>query len=612
MSVHFLEERLPEGFEPNRLGQSSSGENNIGHLISLIESPLTHERPNVYVVFITDGKEVESYKWTIRNTDRDMPDIKITTSIGRIAWRPGIDTEKNESETYQITVDIIRSGDIVDFMNLEQVVKKPDHLFEDAISPKINKKQRERLKSIAGFNVGNRLVLSRLYYDFPAACSDKLRCVLLYASGLNKKDSESLQLKYSKKHLGPNKVIEIKKVQSKVSLLRGNRNRGIAGLSPALVAHYCLNCTGVKDSDIKSLRNLKKAYNDLDEYKKIDICNILRFPKSNIEMLSQLSDKFIEKWEQFAEEEELEKPTRLKRKALVLATFFETGGPRLTAINKKKSKFRLKKTGLPSATKVALRISAIELFLLQNNPAQKLIDEWKGYKDEKDEKGKNKVYRHFRQGIFHYISISISYKKQGVLNGQALGDWIMENIVSIRLPDKVCTSVNKFALENGTKPYNKIFINKSIKKALEEVFDVVKKEEAIQITQIGGFVPRLISGRKKLSKHARGLGIDFDFRTNPMLTKAEERKLEDAFNIKLVGKRLNFVEAFTLNEKFMQAPDNFLGFDITDSAIYRLYKYKYSGGLMTLRKELVEAMKKEFDWGGNWEFPKDFMHFEKK
>src|SRR5688572_8432069 len=89
MPVRKTESRLPEGFSPGDLGQSAQSADSSAVLISFIQSPLVVNRPNTYVVFVTNSgmaTGTASYEWTITENS-GTPAIQ-TTTIGEFNYTP--------------------------------------------------------------------------------------------------------------------------------------------------------------------------------------------------------------------------------------------------------------------------------------------------------------------------------------------------------------------------------------------------------------------------------------------------------------------------------------------------------------------------------------------
>lgn len=67
MPARKTESRLPDGFTANDLGEAAQAQENNAVVISFIKSPLVIARPNTYVVLVTDASAASaasSYEWT--------------------------------------------------------------------------------------------------------------------------------------------------------------------------------------------------------------------------------------------------------------------------------------------------------------------------------------------------------------------------------------------------------------------------------------------------------------------------------------------------------------------------------------------------------------------
>jgi hypothetical protein len=89
MPVRKTESRLPDGFTGGDFGQSAQSADSNAVLISYVQSPLVVNRPNTYVVFVTDAgmaAGTASYEWTFIE-DGNAPATQ-TTAIGEVTYTP--------------------------------------------------------------------------------------------------------------------------------------------------------------------------------------------------------------------------------------------------------------------------------------------------------------------------------------------------------------------------------------------------------------------------------------------------------------------------------------------------------------------------------------------
>lgn len=89
MPARKTESRLPDGFTSDDLGESAQAQEGNAALISYIKSPLVIARPNTYVVFVTDAATAtaaSSYEWTF--TENGAVTTTQTTLVGEFTYVP--------------------------------------------------------------------------------------------------------------------------------------------------------------------------------------------------------------------------------------------------------------------------------------------------------------------------------------------------------------------------------------------------------------------------------------------------------------------------------------------------------------------------------------------
>ncbi|SHM62035.1 hypothetical protein SAMN05444266_109218 [Chitinophaga jiangningensis] len=89
MAVRKTESRIPAGLQPSDLGQALVAPDNRCCMVSFIHSPLVLNRENTYVVFVTDAAlagNISNYEWTF--TENASPPSVQTTESGEITYIP--------------------------------------------------------------------------------------------------------------------------------------------------------------------------------------------------------------------------------------------------------------------------------------------------------------------------------------------------------------------------------------------------------------------------------------------------------------------------------------------------------------------------------------------
>jgi hypothetical protein len=89
MGVRRIETRLPEGLQPDDLGEAMAATDGRCALVSFLTSPLPAGHENTYVVFVTDSAlagSVQSYEWVIEE-DGAFPSTQ-KTDVGELTYQP--------------------------------------------------------------------------------------------------------------------------------------------------------------------------------------------------------------------------------------------------------------------------------------------------------------------------------------------------------------------------------------------------------------------------------------------------------------------------------------------------------------------------------------------
>ena len=89
MSVRKTESRLPDGVEPGELGENALSTDGQSAIVSFVSSPVVAGRENTYVVFVTDpglGSDVTQFEWTFGENGSAV--VSQTTEHGEFAYKP--------------------------------------------------------------------------------------------------------------------------------------------------------------------------------------------------------------------------------------------------------------------------------------------------------------------------------------------------------------------------------------------------------------------------------------------------------------------------------------------------------------------------------------------
>jgi hypothetical protein len=299
VAVRKTESRIPSNFQATDLGQAVIAEDGRCSLVSFATAPIVVNRENVYVVFVTDAALADvahTFEWTFTENGAS-PDVN-TTPFGQLSYVP-------QSTGY---LDVIMR--ILDSANSEQArltltqeVTIPNPFLEAIIS---------NTNDEPGPGVGNPDVIRELvndhivYYDAvslktPEAGDGFQRFVssIVYDGALERSASQR------KQHI--EKLAE--SLNSPVSdfTTLASQGIGVCGIRLALLAMIVpqgtsplLDWTELPELPPKRSfadEQLRQKLGALDEEVCIDLFNLARFPKSNINrcanILEVLRDRYF-------------------------------------------------------------------------------------------------------------------------------------------------------------------------------------------------------------------------------------------------------------------------------------------------------------------------------
>jgi hypothetical protein len=299
MAVRKTESRLPAGFQPSDLGQALASADGHCILVSCFTEPLVAGYENSYVIFVTDpglAAAAASYRWTFslngngdtpRNTDTGII-FEVPRSLGTLAVEASV---------------LDAGGTALAVIQLEQEVVEPCAELEARIAD-----AAEQPGAGVGDPVSLRELVNQysLYYQqvTPSAAEDpaalrrftfmvamngavrrtrfeRRRRLDELASALNDATADFAQLAAS--GVG---VCEIRPV-----LLAMTGNAGAAPLLP------WAELPERNDQRALGDENLRLQLGAMPEPDRIDLYNILRFPKTNVthcaRILEALRDRYF-------------------------------------------------------------------------------------------------------------------------------------------------------------------------------------------------------------------------------------------------------------------------------------------------------------------------------
>jgi hypothetical protein len=326
MPVRKTESRLPDGFTAADLGQSATAAGNKIALVSFFSSPCALRQTQVYVVFVADpavASTVGNYEWTFAN---GATPTQLQTDDGITQFTPQslgalTVTVKVKGGGGAVLHTITLSQQVIALNNdLEVLIDQQESNVPDAAHPDTS---RELVNEIRGYiNVLLPGTANELY--------NKAISSLAYARCM-----ESEQFR---RHLALERIAKvINSGNHKDFLSETKEGFGTCKTRPQLLAMF-LKRQGatqpyidlVELPDAKASRPavekaIAKAFNDatkVTEEHKIDLFNLLRFPKSHLAMVKLVIDGLQAKYFSSATVPDV---LKVKAKATSLLTQFETG-----------------------------------------------------------------------------------------------------------------------------------------------------------------------------------------------------------------------------------------------------------------------------------------------
>jgi hypothetical protein len=280
MPVRKTERRIPEGLLPDDLGQSVSAENGQAALISYIISPLVVNRPNTYVAFITDpnlADSIQNFEWTV--TENDIAAAPHLTATGEFIYVPHSTGNLNIALRFldggnQEVAGLAMAQEIVDTNGeLEELI----HTSADQPGP-----------GIGNLDVARELVNDHNpYYQSvslqTAEAGDGFKQFVfsMVSDGVLQKNAAQ------RKELLDQLAVSLNNGTSDFSTLIAE-GAGVCKIRMTMLAMISSNglaWTELPEDPTLRLsadEQLRQTLAELDENKKIDLYNLVRFPKSNI------------------------------------------------------------------------------------------------------------------------------------------------------------------------------------------------------------------------------------------------------------------------------------------------------------------------------------------
>lgn len=278
MAARKTESRIPDNLQPEDLGQATTS--NGVSLISFVTSPLVVDRSNHYVVMISNAaiaSAAQSYEWSV--SENGNPATSSVTNVGELTVDP------QQTGTFQVTVNVRDGGNaVLATVVLNQHVVSTSEELEDLIADA----HAQPGPAMADPDALRELINEHnLYYKDvttqnpePLAGFRKLVFNMAFEGVMKKSPSERM------KHLDQlATAINSGDTDFATVSMQGAGLCSVRLLLLAMTVPNMIPWTLLpEDPSERTLaeQEIYQALSALDEAKKIDLFNLVRFPKSNV------------------------------------------------------------------------------------------------------------------------------------------------------------------------------------------------------------------------------------------------------------------------------------------------------------------------------------------
>lgn len=287
MPVSKAEQRIPSGFVVADLGQVVAASGNRAYLISYYASPVARGHKQSYVALVTDGglqSSVDSYQWQVLSED-------VSTTDGVWEYTP----EVVGSFTLNLTLKD-GGGATLETLSLEQRVISPNEDLENLVA------QSNTTHPVAGDPVASREVindyLAHIHAVAPVSSAELLNRLLFGISYVESQanDQEARDTLISSLRT----ALEGGDSQAQSFFDQAAPGAGICGLRPELLAMSLehggspiitwTDLPSEVDEREPALVPIRESLAGLAEDRRIDLFNVLRFPRASLKACKLVFD----------------------------------------------------------------------------------------------------------------------------------------------------------------------------------------------------------------------------------------------------------------------------------------------------------------------------------
>src|SRR5215475_14257377 len=295
MSVRKTESRIPDNFQASDLGQASVAADGQSALISFVTTPLVVGRENVYVAFVTDATlaaSAESFEWSFVENGGG-PQVQ-TTEHGEVFYTP------TSTGSVVLTLRILGSNNAeLAKLSLEQEIVGVNAELEALIA----EAQNQPGPGVANPDVARELINDHNphYQNVAPQAAEPGDAFQQFVFGIVFDGALQRTAADRKQHLAE-LAGSLNNGGADFATLSG-KGTGVSGLRLPLLAMTLPSMLDFKelpeplDQRAVAVDELQQSLAELDEEKRIDLFNLLRFPKSNItqcaRILEALRDRYF-------------------------------------------------------------------------------------------------------------------------------------------------------------------------------------------------------------------------------------------------------------------------------------------------------------------------------
>ena len=297
MGVRKTESRIPANMQASDLGQAiMAGDNRCG-LVSFISSPLVVNRDNTYVVFVTDAglaASTQSYEWTF--VEGGGANVTETTEIGEFTYRPQV------GGSLGVSVRLLGAGNAEQAsLHIPQDIVQQNEELEGLVKTAAN----DAGPTVPSPDVARELINDHNPYYQAVVLQNPESGDAFKSFVFSMVFDGSLQRTPARRRQALNQLAASLNSQGSDFGTLAAEGLGVCGIRLALLAMVwgspgpALAWTELPESSSERANSYERLRQDLaalDENIRIDLFNIVRFPKSNITQCGRIIEALRDRY----------------------------------------------------------------------------------------------------------------------------------------------------------------------------------------------------------------------------------------------------------------------------------------------------------------------------